>query len=629
MPAGLTSEEPSTPLVSGRLAPICASLDRAVDVLARVFAAGCLLAMVGVVLYEIIGRRFLVGGAAAWTNEVAVYLFIWATFIGIGVTIGNETEPRILALVSKLPAAVQPRVKAVVHGASIFVFVYILLGGIHVAQLEAPQRVPTGGFSLAWAVAAIPTGAGLALMRYALRLIPTRSWKLIEIATVVGLWLLSHRVTVDQSSFYPIAGAVLVAALVAGSPIATCFLLATILSYSLVQPTDVMVVICQHLFDNLDNFTLVAIPLFLLTGAIVAYSACAPRLSDMAQSFVGRIPGGIAVADVAASAVLADVSGSAVADTAALGTTMIPQMERAGYSRPMASAIQASAGTLGILFPPSISMLLYAAIANLSVAYMFAALLLPGVMVALTFMVVSVLVAHRRKIGHATPFSINAAVRNTVLAVPGLGTIAVVLGGIFTGLFTASEAGAVAATYCAAIGVAGYRQMGIRRMLTISINEALEGVARVGFIITAALTLGFVVVLYNGPQDLINSLGKFSSNATFVVIILLFVLIFVSAVLEASSTILLAVPLLLPLLQTVNYPLARFGVLLQLDAAISLILPPIGLCLLVVSTVGRVPIESMYRHVVPYICALAVDVGLVMAIPSITTTVPRWLGIAP
>lgn len=597
-----------------------------------IFCALLLLALVFDVLYEIVGRRWIPGGAAPWTNEVADYLFVWITFSGASVAIARRSEPQIVAFAARKSKRLQERFAEIVDAVALFSYLYLTWIGVALTKQQMSQRSPSAHISLGWVALAIPVGAGMMSIHKAIQLVKKNSTLgyLIAVGVVIlGAAITNHQLSVPGNDFYYLVFPMLAALLLIGCPIATAFLASSILGYAVTGRFNSNISLVQHLYDGINSFTFIAIPLFLLTGTIIANTLGAKRLAALATSVLGWLPGGLAIADIAASAVFADMSGSAVADTVALGTTMIPQMTESGYTLSRAAAIQASAGTLGILFPPSISMLLFASVANLSVSYLFAALLLPGILVAVTYSVTASLIAKQHGLGIRQPFRVRVVGRSLASASPAVMTLVVVLGGIFTGYFTAIEAGAAASAYALLIGACGYRETSMLQMLRTSFAEAVENTARVSFIIASTLTFGYLIILNNGPQDIIKSLGHLTSSRLGLILILLALLTVINVVLEVSSTILVVVPLLIPLLTKVGIALPHFGVLLQLDAALALILPPLGLGLIVVAGYARVNMESMFRPIIPFTVAVAADLVLVVFVPQLTTLLPRMLGLTP
>lgn len=602
-----------------------------------VFVGICVFAaLVGVVLYEIIGRDFL-GGARTWTNDVSDDLFIWLVLLGGSVAVADRSEPSISMIADRMNPAMRRFCAGFSDGVSIFVFAYLLVYGVRLTSFLVPTMTQSG-FSAGYVAASVPVCAGLMLLHKLVQLAQglesadtkERATRLVVGALVVGVGFAvvsTHALdTIDQRLVYVPLLAILALSLALGTPIGEALLAAAAVTYGLTDAFSSGLSLTQQVYSGLDVFTFVAIPLFLLTGVIVASTSAAPRLAEFCKALLGWLPGGLAVADIAASAVFADVSGSAVADTVALTQTFVPELVSDGYPIEFAGGMQAAAGTLGILYPPSISMLLFASVTSTSVGALFAALLVPAVIVTLSFTIVCVVLARRRGYGTRSRFQTRSTWRAFWRALPAFATLAIVLGGIFGGVFTATEAGAVAATYSLIVAALGYRERG-QRVFIPAARNAVATVGRVGFIIAAALVFGWYLVQNNGPQDLVSAITGPHLPVDLTLLIIILFLILVSTVAESSTTILVIVPLLLPSLAVMNVNLLHFGVLLQLAAATGLILPPLGLCLFLVSAAAGVSVTAAGRAAVPFVITLAVNIVLVLAIPQLTTTLPRLLGL--
>lgn len=592
-----------------------------------IFAVLLLAALVADVVYEIVGRTFLPGGGPAWTSEIAGWLLVWVVFVGASLSVHDDAEPAIGLLVDRLKPRAAGLLTQVTDSLAIFTFGFLLFYGMSTARFVAGSIAPASGLSLAYLAAAVPVGAALMLFFKSVKYLRF-GWKGLPIlATVVGFGVagLAQVLPLDGSWFYILSLGGLALLLLLGLPIAEALILAAVMSVTLTEPFSSNLAYAQVLSDGLNDFTFVAVPLFLLTGALVAHTGAASRLTAFARSFLGWLPGGLAVADIGASAVFADISGSPVADTVALGSSLIPEMVEEGYPVEFAAGLQAAAGTLGVMFPPSISTLIYASVASVSVSKMFAALLLPGVLVAASFMATSVFICGRQDWGVRIRFRFPNLFFTGIKAAPALFTVVVVLGGIFSGIFTTSEAGAIAAIYILAIALLGYRRQGVP-FIVPALTDAIRNAGRVGFIIAAALAYGKTLTANNGPQGLVVGLASVATNKYALIAVLLVGLVFVSTVLEPSTTPLVVIPVLLPILAVAGVDLVHFGVLLQLDAAVALLLPPLGLCLFLVASIAGVRTGKAARWASPFIAALLVDIVLVMFVTPLTTWLPGLVG---
>ena len=337
----------------------------------------------------------------------------------------------------------------------------------------------------------------------------------------------------------------------------------------------------------------------------------------------------VAVSDVVSSALFADISGSVTADTAALTGVMVPQLVRDRYPLRFASGLQAAAGTLGVLFPPSLSAIIYAAVANVSVGYLFAALLLPAIIVTVTFAIIAIILSAKRGYGIRYRFGVRASGRATINGFPAIGVIVVVLGGLFSGTFTVTEAGAFAATYTLLLGVFGYRDKSepfFRTFLAKVITSAVSNAGRIAFIIAAATLVSVEVTSFNGPQELIADIQHWHLGHAITLLVIVFALIALNSVLETIATILITVPILVPVLTQMNVGLGHFGVVMQMSASVGLALPPLGLALFLVSGVTGVPPLAIAKSAAPFALGALADLLFVLFVPSVTTILPHLFG---
>lgn len=617
-----------------------------------VVAGALMLVLVGIVLYEIYGRLWIPGGAATWTNEVSTYLLVWITFLGASLSVAKGEQPRITALFDRLHGKTHEMVAWASDAAALLIYGYLVIVGIQLVIFDWNTTETNTGLPYAVVTFAVPVGGSLMLFQRVCQLVEQHKARTVipvAVAIVLGIILVT-KPQLQTAAFYPVLFAILVLCLALSVPIAESLLLSAVFAYNLAGGFGSSnVTFAAHIYGALSNFTFVAVPLFLFTGVILSLTPLAVRLIAFVRSLVSWLPGGLGVSVVGTSAVFADISGSAAADTVAIGTVMIPQLEEEGYPKPFAAGLQAASGTLGLLFPPSITMLLYAAASNSSVAFMFASLIIPGVLAAFSLAAVTAIIASRRGYGQRAAFNAKNSLRLAFWAVPALGTIVIILGGLFEGLFTASEAGAVASFYALLVGsteiiiVSRLRarrsrnggspeasQPVAKQVMAVwgnSASTAARTTARVTFIISGALSFGYLIVLNNAPQNLVSALSGISTNALVIVGLLMIALVVIHTFLDVSSTILVIVPLLLPLLAQLNFPLGQFGVLVQLNSALGLVLPPLGLNLYLVSSISSLKVESVAKAVLPFAAVIALDLLLILFIPQITSFLPSLLGL--
>jgi TRAP-type C4-dicarboxylate transport system permease large subunit/TRAP-type C4-dicarboxylate transport system permease small subunit len=623
-----------------------------------VFGVLALVGIVVVVLYEIAGRLFL-EGAGTWTNSVAETLLVWLSFLGVSTAIARNESPRIEALVVRLPDGPKDIARGISEGVRVFLYGYILWVGVLLVSFFWGQELTASSLPYATVTIAVPAGGALMLgTQLAGSGIAGRRQLASAIATVIVLgWAFSAYAPDLTGYAYWILFPALALFLLIGTPVAESLLASAALTYQLGSGGSLSnISLLAHAYGGLEQFTFVAIPLFLLTGAILSATPLAALLIDAIRTLIRRVPGSLGITTIAASAVFADISGSAAADTVAIGTVMIPEMKRAGYEANVAAAIQAGAGSLGLMFPPSITMLLYAAASNTSVAVMFASLIVPGLIASVSL---ALLVAFRARRAGEHDLNHGATSQRKVFtllgAIPAGLVIVLILGGMFGGFFTASEAGAVASLYVLIVGGtfsailakpkatdlqaecngSAKRLPRLHRSRIGCVMATLAGALAVGcrmsanvtFIIACALTLGYAVTLFNAPADVVRILSGLTWNKYALLLVLMAVMVIIHSFMDVNSTILVLVPLLLGVLTTAGVSLVQFGVLVQMNSSLGLILPPIGINLYLAATIAEAKTESVILSALPFAAVYAADLILLLAFPQISTFVPRLLGL--
>jgi len=410
-----------------------------------------------------------------------------------------------------------------------------------------------------------------------------------------------------------------------GVPVAVCIGLAATLA--LASTGAPLLVIPQQLFANLNNFGLLAIPFFMLTGAIMDSGGVSKRIIDFSQALVGFIRGGIGHVTIIASMFFADLSGSATADTAAIGSVMIPGMVKKGYAAPFAVALQSAAGSLGLLSPVSMSMLVYAYTANVSVGTMFIAGIIPMLLVVISFMVVNYVVAVRRNYTAVVPFSGRELWATFKQAFWALLTPLIILGGILGGIFTPVEAGVVAAVYVTLVSRFVFKSLDLSHFKEILTRTAVN-TTRVSFLLGLAFVLGRYMIEAQIPAKVADNFLLLTASAVLLLILINLFLIATHTVLETISSIVVVIPVFMPLVTQMGIDPIVFGVIVLINSAIGINLPPIGFCLFTAASIGGVSVEKATKAILPFIFALLLDLALIIAFPQIPRFLPNLLGMS-
>tara|TARA_R110002012_G_scaffold31429_5_gene94266 strand:+ start:205 stop:1500 length:1296 start_codon:yes stop_codon:yes gene_type:complete len=389
------------------------------------------------------------------------------------------------------------------------------------------------------------------------------------------------------------------------------------------DPSIASETLLQGLFNG---YTLLAIPLFILAADIMNIGSLADRLLRFSQALVGRFKGGLGHVNVVSSLIFSGMSGSAVADAVGMGKIIITMMTKDGkYSGSYAAAITAASATIGPIIPPSIPMVLYALVSDQSVGYLFAAGMLPGLLMGAVLILMNGIIAHRRNFATDEAIPLRELPATTFRAIPALLLPVILLGGIYGGVMTPTEAAAVAAFYALSISVLLYRSVTLKGFYQALLGSA-RSTATVGILIAGALTFDYVVTRENVPQMMADFLSQYDlSRAGFLLAINVMFLV-LGCILESGAILLIIVPIFLPTAQALGIDLVHFGVIAVVNAMLGLITPPYGLLLFIVASITKQPLLKIVRDLLPFLAALIVALGIITYVPDFVLFLPRLLG---
>ncbi|OOB85440.1 hypothetical protein BZY71_19170 [Leclercia adecarboxylata] len=379
--------------------------------------------------------------------------------------------------------------------------------------------------------------------------------------------------------------------------------------------------------SGVNKFTLLAIPFFILAGAIMAEGGIARRLVNFAYIFVGFIRGGLSLVNIVASTFFGAISGSSVADTASIGTVMIPEMEKKGYPREYAAAVTASGSVQAILIPPSHNSVIYslAAGGTVSIATLFIAGVLPGLILGLSLMVLCLCFARKRGYpkGERVPF--KQALKIFFDALWGLMTVVIILGGILSGMFTATESAAVACLWAFFVTMFIYRDYKWNELPKL-MCRTVKTVTIVMILIGFAAAFGAVMTYMQLPMRITEFFTSLSDNKYVILMYLNIMLLLIGTLMDMAPIILILTPVLLPVTNSLGIDPVHFGMIMMVNLGIGLITPPVGSVLFVASAVSKQKIEAVVREMLPFYGMLLVVLGMVTYIPAISLWLPRMLG---
>lgn len=408
-----------------------------------------------------------------------------------------------------------------------------------------------------------------------------------------------------------------------GVPIAICLGLSTMAAI-FVDGNLPMTLVSQRLFTSNDSFSLLAVPFFMLAGSIMTAGGISKRLTEFSGSLVGWIKGGLAMVATVTSMFFAAISGSSSATCAAVGSSLIPEMNKKGYSQDFTAAVIAAAGTTGIVIPPSVSMVLYAVAAGISVGDALTAGIIPGILMCLSIIVIIYYVAVKKDYPAEQRAKLQDIFKNFISSFWGLLTPVIIIGGIYGGVFTATEAAAASVVYALFAAGVIYRELKWSDLPKI-ILSAVKATAIVMFIMNAAGLFSWMVTVNRVPQMFTEFFLSITDSPYVILFLINILLLFVGTFLNASSAVIILAPILVPVVVSMGIDPVHFGVIMIVNLAIGTITPPVGVDLFVVQSITGLPLSTVVKNVIPFILALLVVLMIITYIPQISLFLPGLL----
>jgi len=378
--------------------------------------------------------------------------------------------------------------------------------------------------------------------------------------------------------------------------------------------------------DGSDEFALLAIPFFVLAGAIMAEGGIATRLVNLARLFVGTLRGGLALVNIIASTFFGGVSGSSVADTASIGSVLIPQMIKKGYPATFATNVTICGSVQAVLIPPSHNMVIYslAAGGSVSIAHLFIGGVIPGLIFGLCLIVLCLYMSYRRGYPRDEPVTLRQAAKLALDAFWGLGTVVIILGGILSGIFTATESAAVACVYAFIVTMFIYRDYKWRDLPRL-LHAMVKTVAMVMILIGFSAAFGYMMALMQVPAKMSEFVLGITQNKYVMLMMLNILLLVLGTFMDMAPMILICTPILLPLVVKFGVDPVHFGLILMVNAGIGLITPPVGPSLFVGCAIGKVSIEEVSKELWPFYAAMVAALLIVTYVPAATLWLPSFL----
>lgn len=380
-------------------------------------------------------------------------------------------------------------------------------------------------------------------------------------------------------------------------------------------------IITQRVIQGTNNFTLLAIPFFLLAGKLMNTGGITRKIFGFANELVGRIPGGLGITNIFTSIIFAGMSGSAVADAAGLGTIEIQAMEDAGFDTPFAAAVTAASSTVGPIIPPSVPLIMFGVMGNTSIASLLLSGIVPGILMGLAMSVLVIIIAQKRKYPRNADFSLKRTWLSFRHAFWPLLTPVILIGGILSGAFTPTEAAAVAALYALILTGLFYRELTFKKLLSICI-QTIKETSIIMFIVGASSLYGYLLIKSQIPTILMNQVFLISRNPMIILLLINAFLLIIGCFMECNAAIMILTPILVPMCTAVGIDPVHLGLVMVLNLMIGLLTPPVGMCLFATSRVANIRIEKMVSAVVPFYIPLFIVLLLCTFFPAMATWLP-------
>jgi len=409
--------------------------------------------------------------------------------------------------------------------------------------------------------------------------------------------------------------------IVLGFPIAFAIGISTSLAF--LNASMPIVMLSQRMFEGINSYMLLAVPLFMFAGALMDRGGLSEKMVNFAESAVGFLPGGLAIAGITASMLFAGVSGSAAADSAAIGSIVIPSMKKNGYKPTMAAATIASAGSMGVIIPPSIPMIIYGFITGVSIGKLFVAGILPGILIGISLSAVAFFLSRKdsdKKRGNFNLKNIKNSLRNAGLA---MGAPIIVIGGILGGIFTATESAAVAVIYSFIVGKFFYKQLKWKQIYEAALSSAIT--SSVILLIISVATIFSWYLSINNIQPAIASLFHLIGGKIMILLLINLFLLLMGTFVETTASLILFVPIVAPILTSIGINPLTAGVIVVTNLAVGMLTPPLGICLIVSGSIAKCGILQVSKAALPFLLIMIADLFAISFFAPLTTLLPSLM----
>lgn len=569
--------------------------------------------------------RYVLNASLAWPEELAQYLFVWAVFLGMATLTGKNGHISVNFFENSsagLKRAVSLFSKYAVALASTILLVE---GWGYVGK--SLQTTAALQWPLKYLFLAVPAGAILNLVfllqNRSSGFLATIIAILLGVGTYFAISFTGGFVGPDQNTIVLLAGSLTLVLM--GVPIAFTFVIGVYLAL-LPLGGQMVILLPQNMSASLNTFLLLAIPFYVLAAGMMNASGITSRLMGVATDFVGHLRSGLGQANVLTNVLLAGVSGSSTADASAVSKLMVPEMSKRGYPAAFGCAVTSASATLANLIPPGLGLIVYAALASVSVGALFVATIVPGLLVAATLALVVYLVSRLKGYGEdLEKATAEQKLKSFVVAIPALFLPLVIIGGVRFGVFTATEAGAMAAIFALFCGVIFYRVRDAKSYIKAA-GEAVNDTVAVVMVIAAASPFAWVLAFEQVPQTVSSMLLNLTESTIVALLIINLFLLFVGLFMEMIAAMVILVPILVPVMLKLGVDPIQFGIILILNLVIGALTPPLGVLVFTTARVTGTSPLSVFRAIVPFVIAMIGVLLVITFVPAVSLLPLQFFG---
>lgn len=593
-----------------------------------------------ILIMQIFSRQIL-DRPLMWSEELARFIFIYVGMLGVSIGIRNQQHIFIDFLYNKFPKNMQKSVFTIIQFIIMSSIIFFLYFGIFLFKKKAEIEIVALGISMKWMYLALPLISLLMLVRFYQAYVENYNENRVCIKPVIILAITIILVVIvllkpeflkilKLSEYFDLGETVVYYVLIIwlvliffGVPVGWSLLAASIVYFALTR-WRVVYSASDKLVYSLDSFSLLSVPFFILTGILMNGAGITERIFNFAKAMLGHYTGGMGHVNVAASLIFSGMSGSAIADAGGLGQLEIKAMRDEGYDDDICGGITAASCIIGPLVPPSISMIIYGVIANQSIAKLFLAGFIPGFLTTIALMVMNYFVCKKRgykKAAKATASERWKAFKDSFWA---LLTPFLIIGGIFSGMFTPTEAAVIATLYSVFLGAVIYKELTLKSFF----KHAVEAVSISGVTCLMIMTVTFfgdVIAREQVAMRIAETFMKYAHSPLMVLIMINALLLFLGMFIDALALQFLVLPMLIPVAEQVGIDMVFFGVMTTLNMMIGILTPPMGMALFVVAQVGKMSVSTVTKGVVPFLLPIFITLVTITAFPQIVIFLPNLI----